>query len=362
MIVKDEAPVIRRCLESLIPFIHSWLIVDTGSKDGTMKIIKQSIGHLPGKLVSRPWVDFGSNRSEALRFARSMADYSLVMDADDVLLPEPGFELPELDAPYYFFSLNDNGQNYLRIQLVDNRYAWYYKGVLHEYITCDAISRYPPHPISGIGIQSTREGNRSCNPFKYQKDAEILESALIDEPGNRRYMFYLAQSYRDFDDYSNAIDRYEKRIAMGGEIEEIYYSRYEIGRQKQLRGDPWQEVLASFIDAQRISSHRAEPLFEIAVVYRLQGNWPLAYRAAKQGTGIPLPKNDRLYVTPAVYQWQLFNELAIAAYWVGEYQESLALNRQLLANPAVPDEFKPQIQENLQFALNRCVEADSHPS
>ena len=40
MIVKDESRVIRRCLESVKPLIDYWVIVDTGSTDGTQEIIK----------------------------------------------------------------------------------------------------------------------------------------------------------------------------------------------------------------------------------------------------------------------------------------------------------------------------------
>lgn len=39
MIVKNEAPVIRRCLDSVRPLITNWVIVDTGSTDGTQDIM-----------------------------------------------------------------------------------------------------------------------------------------------------------------------------------------------------------------------------------------------------------------------------------------------------------------------------------
>src|SRR6185369_8019373 len=85
MIVKNESAVIRRCLDSVRPFIDRWLIVDTGSTDGTQALIRDIMRDTPGELHERPWVDFGTNRTEALELARGLADYSLVIDADDVL-------------------------------------------------------------------------------------------------------------------------------------------------------------------------------------------------------------------------------------------------------------------------------------
>jgi hypothetical protein len=66
MIVKDEAPVIARCLASVRPIIDYWIIVDTGSTDGTPAIVRKVLGDLPGELYERPWLDFVHNRSEAL--------------------------------------------------------------------------------------------------------------------------------------------------------------------------------------------------------------------------------------------------------------------------------------------------------
>jgi glycosyltransferase involved in cell wall biosynthesis len=129
MIVKNEAGVICRCLDSVRPIVDHWVIVDTGSTDGTQDIIRQHLRDLPGELHERPWLDFAHNRSEALELARGKSDYTLIIDADDTLEFEPDTHLPALTADFYTFDIADTGIAYRRTQLVRSALPWLCKGV-----------------------------------------------------------------------------------------------------------------------------------------------------------------------------------------------------------------------------------------
>ena len=96
MIVKNEAHVIERCLASVRPWIDSWVIVDTGSTDGTQELIRKTLDDIPGEVVERLWVNFSVNRTEALHLAGTRADYVLIIDADEVLEANEGFSMPAL--------------------------------------------------------------------------------------------------------------------------------------------------------------------------------------------------------------------------------------------------------------------------
>src|SRR5689334_9101699 len=104
MIVKNEAPVIARCLTSVLPFIDSWTIVDTASTDGTRSIIRELAGSKPGELHERPWVSFGHNRNEALELAHGKADYLFFIDADEMLRLASSVDTPALDGDGYYIS------------------------------------------------------------------------------------------------------------------------------------------------------------------------------------------------------------------------------------------------------------------
>src|SRR5713226_9278206 len=102
MIVKDEAQVILRCLQSVRPLIDYALIVDTGSTDGAQPIVMQYLAQerLRGEVIEEPWRDFATNRSFALAKLRERADidYALMMDADDTLVFADGFDVPKFKA------------------------------------------------------------------------------------------------------------------------------------------------------------------------------------------------------------------------------------------------------------------------
>ena len=94
MIVKNETHIITECLESVAPYIDYWIIADNGSTDGTQQLIKDFFEEkgIPGELHEVEWVNFGHNRTEALKMCDGKADYIFMIDADDKLVGKPNFE------------------------------------------------------------------------------------------------------------------------------------------------------------------------------------------------------------------------------------------------------------------------------
>jgi hypothetical protein len=256
MIVKNEAPVIRRCLDSVLPVISHWVIVDTGSTDGTQDIIRAHLANVPGTLHEREWQDFAHNRSESLALARPHADYSLVIDADDFLEPLDGLDAPELTHDCYTLNIIDPPLRYVRKQLVSNRLLWRYRGVLHEFIDSEQ-----KHTVGHLPwpMRRNHDGARRRDPHTYAKDAEVFLRALETEQDaflRSRYTFYLAQSYRDSQLPLEAITYYQQRAQMGGWQEEVFYSLYQVAKLKESLGQPDHEVLIAYEAACQASNTR----------------------------------------------------------------------------------------------------------
>lgn len=357
MIVKNERDVITRCLESTLPIIDYWVICDTGSTDGTQQIIIDFMRehNVPGELHERPWVDFAHNRNEAMQLAKGKGDYLMFVDADEYLEYTDDFALSNLDKDYYYFTLTWPGSQWKKISLINNHHQdWQWVGVLHEVI-CPP-SHYTFGTIENMHNIYTVDGARSKDPKKYEKDTEILEKALQDDPNNKRYLFYLARSYAYANNKQKAIELYKKRAELGfdGDIE-AYYSALQMGLLQEECNMPSEDIINSFRMAISFCRLRAEPYYHLARHYRTIGDNQKCYLIAQIAKTLPLPK-DSFFIDEWIYDHGILMELSVSAYWLGKYKECQEASLALLQKPELPASYRECAEANLGFANAKLLE------
>ncbi len=360
MIVKDEEDTMERCLKAVAPYIKYWVIVDTGSKDKTKEVITSTMEELgiPGELHERPWVNFEVNRTESLNLAKGKCDYRWIIDADDTFFPESPSVNPfaglDDSADCYQILYKLNQLQYHRAQIVKSNQNWVYKGVLHEYLYLDEEKiEVTQVPVKGCYVMADISPLKRAGSLeeKYSNDAKILEDALVKEPTNERYMFYLAQSYRDSNQLEKAIETYQKRIDMKGWEEEVYYSMYMIAKISERMGKPDSEVVELYSKAWEYRPARLEAVFHTMRKLRDQGRHLIAFAygdvAVKtKGTG------DILFIEPEIWQWRLLDEYSLAAYYIGNPEISLEKTMAIVKAPFFKDilpEEQVRLKKNLDF-------------
>jgi tetratricopeptide (TPR) repeat protein len=364
MIVKNEAAVIGRCLDSVRPLIDCAVIADTGSTDGTQQIVSQwlSAHSVPGRIVEQPWHDFAHNRNEALAALRAMfeVDYAITLDADEYLVFEPNFSPAAsravLAAADVLRVMAHAGEtHYRRHQVFSLRLPFSYRYALHEKLVIPAGSRVAH--ADGFYNQTTREGARSRNVRKYLDDAAVLENALsetTDPDGIAHYTFYLAQSYRDAGDPQRARDYYLKRSAMDGETSEAGMSLHYAATAMERLGEEPERIIATYLQANRMLPERAEPLCGAARVCRKAALYERGYHNAT--VGLALAKPEGLFVDSSVYAWRLLDEFHQLAYWTGRFGEAVEAAEQLVSEARFPEAQRQRIEGNALLAL-RSFEA-----
>jgi len=347
MIVKNESSVIQRCLATVKPWIDSWAISDTGSTDGTQEIIKEFMKDIPGELIERPWVDFAHNRNEILDLSRKKADYSLFIDADEQFIPHPKLlEFPS-SKDCYFIRINEQTSFHERAFLLKNCCKIFWKGVLHEGLYSNEKYEEGKFELGEI-LSLTQYGNRSRDPMKYLKDAQILEEGLKKDPENSRYMFFLAQSYSNAKEYDLAIKAYQRRVEMGGREEEVFFSLFMIGALQEQMGLDSNVYAQSFLKAHQLRPFRHEPLYGIAIHYMKNNRFEEAYSLLNQSIQVPYPE-DSVFVQTHIRDHLIPYLMIECCHRLKKYDECFIIGKKFLSDASVPENLSEIIKENLSI-------------
>lgn len=354
MIVKNESQVIKRCLDSVKPIIDYWVIVDTGSTDGTQELIKDYMKDIPGELVERPWKNFGFNRTEALELAKGKADFILIIDADDWLEFDADFVWPELTADAYEMWRGSRDFSYLIPQIIRSQLPWKWKGVLHEYLDCG--QNFTSKILEKMRYVSGCDGASSHDVEKFKKYIAMLEEGLKEEPNNERYVFYLGEACRDAGEKLKAIEWYQKRVAIGGWDEEVFWSKLQIALLAKELNFQKDFVIWQFYLCHAFRPHRSEPVYYLAELFNGEKNHLMAYELIKGKKSHVRKEKDLLFNMNWIDEYGLDIQLFLAAYYLGFYQESLEVCNQLLANKSLPLEWRKYVEDNRSFALEKIME------
>ena len=360
MIVKNEAHVIERCLNSVKPLLDYVLIVDTGSTDDTIQVIHNWLDshNLPGEVIKEPWKNFAHNRSIALSELRKrdFIDYALMIDADEILIFEDGFDPKEfksnMDVELFDITTKMGGVTYIRPQLSSNKVNFRYEGVVHEFLTGEFKTR---KTVIGFHNQPIQDSNRNRNGNKFENDVIVLKNAIEetdDEWFKSRYTFYLAQSLRDLSRREESLEYYLNRAQMGFWVEEIFISYFNAGNIMKELNYPSSEILHTFMKGHEALPNRIECIYSALNYCRVNGLNHYGYILGKQAMKIQKPDNA-LFSEEWMYDYGVSDEFSIVSYYSGNLLESKETCEKLLSENKIPHHYYDRVKGNLQFALDR---------
>jgi tetratricopeptide (TPR) repeat protein len=371
MIVKNESSIIERLLESVVPYIDTYCICDTGSTDNTIDKIEKffTSRSIQGVICSEPFRDFGYNRTVALKRCLKMnnVDYILLLDADMMLsvnemIPPESFKRHLLKADAFHVMQGTQELQYQNIRIVKKTEDLHYWGVTHEYIVLPKDANVKPLLKNQVFIQDIGDGGSKHD--KFSRDIKLLQKGLEEHPGNSRYLFYLANSYKNNNQLNEAIETYLKRIDAKDWIEEVWYSYYAIGHCYYLLRD-FPKAIYYWLEGYQVHPCRVENLYQIVHHYRTCEKYELAYsfyllakRMLEKHTD-----HNHLFMENDIYVYKLDYEYSIMAYYCKCKKTDVAkTSMALLDYLHLPESISKNVISNYKYYAKSLIKManDSH--
>lgn len=300
MIVKDEQKIITRCLASVVNQIDFFVIMDTGSKDNTVKTMTNffSKHNIKGIIFKGQFKNFSQARNLSLSMAyqKSDCDFILFLDADHVLkIENKEWKKLDLNTGSYYITQKDRNLEYKNTRLIRNNKNYYYKGYTHEVLFSFIEDERKTFSTKDIWILDMSDGGSKLD--KTSRDERLLLKEIKDNPSYSRPYFYLANTYFGKKDFSQAEKFYKKRIYFGGWKEELWYCYYRLGIIKIIENNIPEAIyfLQSSIETNK---YRLESYFHLLVIFlknKMDYNFQIYEKIGKEILNLNYPSSDFLF-------------------------------------------------------------------
>lgn len=321
LMVKNESAIIQRCLAHALPYVDAVSLLDTGSTDNTIALATAFLTQTgkPFRIASEPFKNFGATRTVSFQNAQRHAEefgwdlqtsYALAVDGDMVIRPQPAFFSYPLTQNGYHLIQENGHLKYYNLRLMRLSHPWKCIGGTHEYWSGDPTEKIP---YELFYIDDKNDGG--CKADKFERDVRLLQADIAADPQNARSYFYLGQSLKDLGRFDEAIEMFQKRIDLGGWVEEVWYAHLQIGRCYDHKGD---ELLMELWLNKAFKHHpkRAEPLYHLTRYFREKSQHWKAYHYYQKGREIPYPHDSLLFVEHNIYNGLFSYEATILNSYV----------------------------------------------
>lgn len=241
MIVKNEEKYIRMCLENAFKLADEAVVVDTGSEDKTIEIIKQFGDKV--KLLHYKWnSDFSAARNISLEAATG--DWILMLDADEKLICDPAAVRKELEDSklegyeiplYNIITQQTIVYSSVYCKIFRNK-GYKYEGAIHEQI--DIKDRFKNiKPIDKNICSVIHYGyieNEVKERNKAKRNLDILMKEKEKKPNDPFIYYNLGVCYEIEAKYKDALDNFFNCNELAKKYDKYSITEYEVDMVKRM--------------------------------------------------------------------------------------------------------------------------------
>lgn len=349
-IMKNESHVAKRMLDSIKSIVDGICVVDTGSTDDSIEIVKKwgEENGIETYVFERPFDNFENSRNYSFEKAReiflSKKDghryYNFWLDFDEQLVIDKTFNKQSINRDLYMFNTAIGHMKYTRNEMVRLDMDFSFYGPIHEYIIPPKDTKITSDVLQGVMVDVKMDGGswKEDLQMKYISHAHVLEKYISNNRKDPRWIFYTAQSYHDSavikdnreeneERLRRALRYYKERVdRTDGYPEERFYSQFRIGTIMRNLEEPWNLTLQALLKAYSIEPTRGESIKTIIDHYLQMGEWHLAYMYSDFALNNfhgknPYPKK-LLFIDDSLYTWKFLEAYSASCYYTNRKEEA----------------------------------------
>ncbi len=344
MIVRDEEDVLARCLDSVKGLVHEIIIVDTGSKDHTKDIARR----YTSRVYDFTWIDdFAAARNFA--FSKARMDYTMWLDADDVILPSDRGDFlrlilgmsPDIDTVMmkYVTGVDQQGNptfSYYRERLLKTALRPQWQGAVHEVIP----------PMGRMLYSHVAVTHKKMHPSDPDRNLRIFEKMLRQGLSlDPRQQFYYGRELYYHNRYPEAIQVFDKFLSDGqGWVENNIEACGQLSRCYDALHKP-QEALQALFRSFQFDRPRAEVCCAIGSHFLESGRYEQAIYWYEAAAGCTRNDQSGGFVQPDCYDYIPYLQLCVCYDRLGQHQIANSYNQK--AALIKPDD--PAVQQNRAY-------------
>ena len=325
MIVKNEAAVLARCLDSIKEAVDEIIIVDTGSKDQTKTIAKK----YTDKIYDFTWIDdFSAARNEA--FSKATMDYQMWLDADDII-PKKSLEKiialkgaldskTDIVTMKYLAHFDEQGSpvlSFSRERMTRREKGYIWQDPVHEF-----IQQYGNILHTDIEVHHKKEEEGSVSTRNIDIYNNLVKSGASLTP---RQLYYYAREHKDHGMWIGAAYYFEKFLATKqGWIEDNIAACYNLAICYS-RLEDREKILPILLKSFEYDAPRAEICTEIGYWYKQAQQYDIALKWFQAGARLDPPATQG-FVLQDYWGYIPNIESCVCCCYLGEYERAEIYN------------------------------------
>lgn len=227
----NEERCIERCINSIINCFDEIIVIDTGSTDKTIELLKEF-----GEKITLYKTKWNNNFSEVRNFAikKAQSDWIFFIDADEYLIDMTYDKLHKLICGFKQFS--NKNQLVLSPTIIDEGIEYYHRDVPRIFYNSNNISyygaiheevrlKYGKEVFLNIEIIMYHDGYKTTvldAKNKKERNLIILNNMLKEEPDNVRWKYFYIKDGFDVLKISEIKEMAKKCLLINKEKELVY--------------------------------------------------------------------------------------------------------------------------------------------